>query len=80
MEPALTNLATTRALNPQDRDDVYSFVFEGNSQLLDHVFVSDALLRGSPRFDIVHVNVDFPRVDDRVGSDHDPLLAWFRLP
>ena len=78
-EPVLTNLATTRALNPQDRNDVYSFVFEGNSQLLDHVFVSDALLRASPRFDIVHVNVDFPRVDDRVGSDHDPLVAWFRL-
>jgi len=25
--------------------------------------------------DIVHVNVDFPRVDNTVGSDHEPLLV-----
>ena len=25
--------------------------------------------------DIVHVNVDFPRVSPDFGSDHEPLLA-----
>jgi predicted extracellular nuclease len=55
-------------------DNVYTFNFEGNSQVLDHMFVTDNLFEGT-EFDIVHVNVDFPRVDDTVGSDHEPLLA-----
>jgi predicted extracellular nuclease len=58
-------------------DDIYTFNFEGNSQVLDHVFVSQALLAGA-KLDIVHVNVDYPRVDDTVGSDHEPLVASFR--
>ncbi|MEO0325638.1 MAG: endonuclease/exonuclease/phosphatase family protein [Myxococcota bacterium] len=70
----LTNL-TDRAR----RGDAYSFIFEGNSQALDHVFVSDALKPGA-RLDFVHVNVDFPRrFGDVVGSDHEPLLASLRV-
>jgi predicted extracellular nuclease len=50
----------------------YSYVFEGNSQVLDQILVS-------PRFghwlfndyDIVHVNSEFA---DQV-SDHDPQVA-----
>ena len=53
--------------------NVYTFNFEGNSQVLDHIFVTDHIARKS-QFDIVHVNVDFPRVDDTVASDHEPLL------
>jgi predicted extracellular nuclease len=55
-------------------DEVYSFNFEGNSQMLDHVFVSE-LLRRIARYDIVHVNVDYPRVDDSVASDHEPSVV-----
>ncbi len=76
--PVLTNLAFT-SLNGNDADDLYSFVFDGNSQLLDHMFVTDSLLGGSTRFDVVHVNVDFARVSDDFGSDHEPLLARFKL-
>ena len=61
-----------------DRDNIYTFNFEGNSQVLDHVFVSDNLRPGA-QLDIVHVNVDFPRVDDTVGSDHEPLVSSLRL-
>jgi predicted extracellular nuclease len=57
-------------------DEVYTFNFEGNSQVLDSFFVTDNLL-GTADFDIVHVNVDFPRVDNTVGSDHEPLVARF---
>jgi predicted extracellular nuclease len=75
----LTNLVppvgTTRGL---DRNNIYTFNFEGNSQVLDHVFVTEGLANGA-QLDIVHVNVDFPRVDDTVGSDHEPLVAQFRL-
>ena len=70
-ERVLTNL-----VDGLTDDNVYSFIFEGNSQILDHVLVSDNLLPGA-ELDIVGVNLDFPRVDDTVGSDHDPLLARF---
>ncbi len=60
-------------------DEVYTFNFEGNSQVLDHVLVSRALRRWS-WLDIVHVNVDYPRVDDSVGSDHEPLVVQLLLP
>lgn len=71
-ERVLTNL--TNQLND---DNVYSFNFEGNSQVLDHFFVSDALLPA--KYDIVHVNVDFPRVDNTVGSDHEPVVARLKV-
>lgn len=59
-------------------DNVYTFNFEGNSQVLDHVLVSDTLLPGAES-DIVHVNVDFPHVDDTVGSDHEPIVLELDL-
>ena len=59
-------------------DNVYTFIFDGNSQALDHVFVTRSLAARA-ELDIVHVNVDFPRVDDAVASDHEPLVARFYL-
>ena len=59
-------------------DNVYTFNFEGNSQVLDHMFVTHNLKRNA-KFDIVHVNVDFPRVDNTVGSDHEPIVARIKL-
>ena len=67
----------TNLINQLNDDNVYSFNFEGNSQELDHFFVTDALLPA--KIDIVHVNVDFPRVDDTVGSDHEPLLVRLKI-
>lgn len=59
---------------PEER---YSYNYEGNSQTLDHVFVSRALLRGA-ELDVVHLNTDFPALPGRTASDHDPLVARFR--
>lgn len=75
----LTNLLDVNGFRAEDRDDKYTFIFDGNSQMLDHMFVTDSLLDAAPKFDIVHVNVDFPRVDASVGSDHEPLVARFTL-
>jgi 2',3'-cyclic-nucleotide 2'-phosphodiesterase (5'-nucleotidase family)/endonuclease/exonuclease/phosphatase family metal-dependent hydrolase len=57
-------------------DDVYTFLFQGNSQVLDHVFVTDGLLE-TAEADIVHVNTDFPFLSDQVASDHEPVVARF---
>ncbi len=62
----------------RDSDNIYTFIFEGNAQMLDHIFVSDGL-EADASFDIVHVNVEFPRVDDTVGSDHEPMVVRLRL-
>lgn len=59
-------------------DNVYTFNFEGNSQVLDQLLVSNSLLYYAA-LDIVHVNVDFARVDDSVASDHEPLVSRFYL-
>ncbi len=56
-------------------DERYSYNFEGNSQSLDHILVSDALRNGA-LFDAVHVNSEF--VD--AASDHDPILASLLFP
>jgi predicted extracellular nuclease len=59
--------------------DRYTFIFNGNSQVLDHMLVTDALL-DEALFDIVHANVDFAPVLDGSGySDHDPIVASFRI-
>ena len=60
-------------------DDRYSFIFDGNSQLLDHIFASSSLLAGA-EFEIVHLNNDFPLLLGQVAaSDHEPLVARFRF-
>ncbi len=70
----LTNLATTLA-DPEP----YSFIFEGNSQALDHIYVTDNLVAGAEA-DYVNVNTDFPRLfDSVVASDHDPVVARLSL-
>jgi uncharacterized protein len=56
-----------------DALEAYSYNFEGNAQLLDHILVSGGLLALDPRLEIVRLNSEFW---DKF-SDHDPLLASF---
>jgi uncharacterized protein len=54
----------------------YSYVFEGNSQVLDQILVSDNLLGSFPiAYDVAHVNSEFA---DQT-SDHEPQVARMRL-
>ncbi|WP_308257833.1 endonuclease/exonuclease/phosphatase family protein [Pseudonocardia lacus] len=55
-------------LPPEER---YGYVFDGNSQALDHVLVSPAVT--DPSYDIVHINAEFA---DQ-ASDHDPQVVRF---
>jgi predicted extracellular nuclease len=59
-------------------DDRYSYNFQGNSQLIDHVFVTANLLQGA-ELDLVHLNVDFPAVGTVEASDHDPVVARLEM-
>jgi hypothetical protein len=61
-------------LEPEER---YTYVYEGNSQVLDHVLVSPALAERFAGADAVHRHADLP--DSEKPSDHDPLVVRFRL-
>ena len=66
---ALSNLYDLLPANEQ-----YSYNFEGNAQVLDHLLVS-ANLKPLAELDVVHINSEFAQQD----SDHDPLVARFRF-
>jgi len=57
-------------------DDRYTFIYLGNSQVLDHILVSPSLADGA-EIDIVHLNAEFPTADR--ASDHDPIVVRLSL-
>lgn len=73
---ALTDLPRTAPLRER-----YSYVFDGNSQILDHILISPELagtwwwpLSHRYSHDIVHTNSNFHDQD----SDHDPQIVRLR--
>ncbi|HKF43583.1 MAG TPA: lamin tail domain-containing protein [Thermoanaerobaculia bacterium] len=81
VDPNLIELAGT--VSQAER---YSYVFDGNGQVLDHVLITQNL---NSRFDgltYARNDADFaetfrndPNRPERI-SDHDPAVAYFRLP
>ncbi|WP_420338972.1 5'-nucleotidase C-terminal domain-containing protein [Roseibium sp.] len=66
-------------VNTLSDDEIYSFIFQGNSQALDHILVSEHLANAEGvQFDIVHLNSEFAATDGR-ASDHDPLIVGLDL-
>ncbi|MFC3750196.1 chitobiase/beta-hexosaminidase C-terminal domain-containing protein, partial [Paenibacillus sp. GCM10012306] len=64
----LDNLIDKLPLNEQ-----YTYTYDGNSQVLDHILVSKKLT-ASADVDVIHLNADFPSSRGRV-SDHDAVMA-----
>jgi predicted extracellular nuclease len=67
----LSNLNETLPANER-----YTYLFDGNSQSLDHMLVSASLAHGA-QVDIVHFNAEFP--DGTRFSDHDAVFASLSL-
>ena len=65
-----TNLAT---LLPEA--ERYSYLFDGNSQLIDNILVTGGLLEGAS-YDAVHINAEFTGTRP---TDHDPQVALLRI-
>ncbi len=64
-------------------DQRYNYIFQGESQVLDHILVTRNLFEMLRQTRILHVNADFPppRPDDPTAerkSDHDPIIAIFQ--
>jgi predicted extracellular nuclease len=68
-------------LAADEPESAYSYVFEGQAQTLDHLFVSPALRDDLGQMRAAHVNADWPADHDgdgsRGSSDHDPQVARF---
>ena len=67
LDKVLTHLAEFA-----DPQDVWSYIFDGNAQALDHILATANLL-GGVEIDYVHANAD----QAEQASDHDPVLALF---
>lgn len=71
--PALAKLTAGDSLDDLitslPANERYSYVYQGNSQVLDHILTSPGL--ENPEYDVVHVNAEFA---DQT-SDHDPQVA-----
>ncbi|WP_329159528.1 lamin tail domain-containing protein [Streptomyces sp. NBC_01717] len=71
--PTMAALTGGKALKPLittlPRSEQYSYVYEGNSQTLDHILVSPGVRRFD--YDVVHINAEFA---DQ-ASDHDPQIV-----
>ncbi|MFD5465804.1 endonuclease/exonuclease/phosphatase family protein [Kitasatospora sp. NPDC127059] len=67
---ALTKGGVLRDLvNELPETEQYSYVYQGNSQVLDHVLVSPEV--GYAKYDVVHINAEFAQQ----ASDHDPQVV-----
>ncbi|QRN84101.1 nuclease [Chloroflexota bacterium] len=68
----LTNLVNTLPV-----EERYSYIYDGNSQILDQMLISSNMLEKLVEYDILHINCEFD-YQNRF-SDHDPALAVFDL-
>jgi hypothetical protein len=68
----LSNLVDTLPVNER-----YSYMYDGNSQTLDQMLVSEGMLAKLVEYDVLHINSEFD-YQNRF-SDHDPVTAIFDL-
>ncbi|MFD4766719.1 endonuclease/exonuclease/phosphatase family protein [Streptomyces niveus] len=59
----------TDLMDELPKNERYSYVYDGNSQTLDHILVSSGVKK--PEYDVVHINAEFA---DQ-ASDHDPQVV-----
>ncbi|HSM26022.1 MAG TPA: endonuclease/exonuclease/phosphatase family protein [Anaerolineaceae bacterium] len=59
-------------LNMSER---YNYIYEGNSQNLDNILVSQSLSQYMNNYQIIHINAEYPV--SKKFSDHDPMIISF---
>ena len=73
----------TNLVNRERWGDRYTFIFDGNSQVLDHMLVSPGLKKRLVGTDILHFNASYPAAlssDPTTtlrASDHDAVEGRF---
>jgi predicted extracellular nuclease len=80
----LQQVGLWNAMTGIDRASRYTYIYQGVSQVLDHVLVNAPLAINRITAKSVHVNADFPYIYRGFesifyrGSDHDPVVAAMR--
>lgn len=80
VDPDLVNLVDF--MNAERR---YSYVFDGNAQVIDQFVVNEVFKKSVAGFGFAHLNADFPEIyrndPNRVErySDHDAAIAFFNF-
>jgi predicted extracellular nuclease len=75
----------TNLINMEKEQERWTFIFDGNSQVLDHMLLNDALLAELVGTDILHFNAAIPAAagNDPTttlrASDHEAVEGRFRL-
>jgi len=83
LEGGAGQVPLTNLLGMEKPAETFTFVFDGNSQVLDHMLVSPALVDLAKAADVLHVNSPFPESlsgDPETplrAADHDPLEGRF---
>lgn len=73
----LTGSILTPLVSTLPQNERYSYIYNGNSQTLDHIVITNNMLsRLVWQFDIIHANAEFASR----ASDHDPALLRLVLP
>ena len=68
-----------------DRPERYTYIYKGESEVLDHILISPDLRWEFVKATPVHINADYPNAYEDVAdtarrsSDHDPVVVRFRL-
>ncbi|KAI0714015.1 DNase I-like protein [Cerioporus squamosus] len=71
----LTELDEASGVPPVER---YTYLFDQNSQQLDHLFVSSAIMQRGTGVEHVHVN-SWAASESKRASDHDPSVAQINI-
>ena len=83
----LKGSGSTRLTNLIERmpaQERYTFIFEGNSQVLDHVLLSEPLLGAMENIDIAAFNANYGVLYEADTStaasscDHNPPVVWLK--
>ena len=79
--PALETLKGNILTNMVDKvpaEDRFSYFFQGNNQVLDHILVTNNLVANTA-VDMLHINANFTEAQGQ-ASDHDPVLVQIDFP
>jgi predicted extracellular nuclease len=69
----------------EDKAERFTYIYQGNGQVLDHILVSPKMLERLAAVDILHFDASYPVAFEKDGSthlrasDHDAVEARFQL-